>query len=816
MRLRLLLLWNVRVALAALTWAITNPLPEGLRASDFALTARDLGYALNDTVEMVPFNDETVLDQALANNTVDLMLTGSGLSSCYQAAHNILPLATLALTTTIGVTSNQVAGIIFTHVNNTSINTVDDIKGRTIVTYKFAHLTSFQAQWGVLESHGVRMFVDTGTVGFTDDFTETVRAVHAKSYDVGFTYASHLVYLQSLNLFKVSDFKILNARYTQEYPYTVSTPLYPGLQLSANQRLDQNTSLAVASVFRLPKPDAAQAGKYTGVSAGFNVFFNLRLQAYLGIQVQPYTGCVTLDQWLSRLQCPKGFSRTKAPCDCPKYVCVCNQCVKNQPHIGKVTVATFVLALALPIVLVAATCAICCRAYHIRVQAIPSKEVQMVHQEATLTVGRFRDRPAVITDVPREPALGCHILGFRTRLVKLEYLVERRANLQHATMVNCIGLCRLSPHHSIQVFVGGESGTLQQMLMNPSVDLDTHIILKIMASLCDAFTYLHEHGHFGVDIRTHNILVARDCSLQCIADLTTPTPHDLWQAPEVLNGAVADYMSDAYVLAMLMYEILHRTEPFEGENPQDALVFIQDTTVLDRFRIEPEIARQHDLDILYDSMRDCWSSNPMQRPTIKDIKSTVLKLQSITQRKKSETGSYVETRATSSYTTREQALVLQDEDARASHVQYVAVLYAQGTDIGFLLDNCAKFEIVTVPCTTPGTFLGMALDLDAAKQIGQLAHLALGNGCDIQAAIHYGRVIKSLVPLTEPKFCMLGPAIPVTKYLQEAGKRKSVLVSSAAAEHLLGMMPPVGVLQKRPGVIKHRGYIDTQCYWLTV
>jgi len=794
----------------ALVWGITDPLPEALRAGNFNFTARDIAQAINEPVEIVAYSQEQELREALSNRSVDLVMTGSGLSACFQASNKIMPLATLYLGTASGGFTNQVAGIIFTNVNNTAVNTLDDIVGKTIAADQFSHLATFQAQWGVLESNGIRMFIDTGTVVFTYNSTEVVRTVREGLYDVGFTYASHLVYLQQMGKFRVSDFKILNAQGHNNFIYTTSTPLYPGVQLSATSKLSQRTSLNITNVFLAPKQDAALAARYTTVSAGFNVFVNLRLQAFLQIQLPPFTGCFNMEQWLARLKCPSGFRRVNSSCgDCPpSYTCVCKQCERRVPHVGRLSTAAFVITVALPVVFSVLCTSLCYRGRKLRVTAIPAKEVQETHQEATLSIGMFRDKLAVTTKIPSTPLLGWHLLGVKTCVIHLEHMVEKRANLQHPSLANCIGLCRISTRHSVQVFLGGDNGTLQQLLLNPSVDFDVQFMLRMLAALCDAFLYLHQKGHFGVDIRTHNILIGKNCALQCIADLTTETPQDVWQAPEVLNGEDPNYASDAYVLAMLIYEVLHRTEPFADRSTQDALAIIKDTTVMDRFRIEPEVARLHDLDILYDTMQDCWTSKPSQRPTITDVKHTIEQLQTIYTRRQVETGSYTGSSG--------QAVALQDENARAAHVQYVAVLYAQGPGIHLLFEKCANFEVATIPCATPGIFLGMALDLDSAKQIGQLAHLALANNADIQAAIHYGRVIKCLLPLEEPKFCMLGPGLPVTKYLQEAGKRRSVLVSSAAAEHLLGTIPPIGVLQKRPGVVEHRGFINISCYWLTV
>lgn len=44
--------------------------------------------------------------------------------------------------------------------------------------------------------------------------------------------------------------------------------------------------------------------------------------------------------------------------------------------------------------------------------------------------------------------------------------------------------------------------------------------------------------------------------------------YPFWVAPEVLQGQAPSISSDVYALGMLIFEMLYRREPFNGEDPE--------------------------------------------------------------------------------------------------------------------------------------------------------------------------------------------------------------------------------------------------------
>ncbi|MGB2768297.1 MAG: serine/threonine-protein kinase [Candidatus Zixiibacteriota bacterium] len=109
-------------------------------------------------------------------------------------------------------------------------------------------------------------------------------------------------------------------------------------------------------------------------------------------------------------------------------------------------------------------------------------------------------------------------------------------------------------------------------------ELNYRIVAKIIMQTCDALSYAHQHGIVHRDIKPANIMLLEDFQVKVmdfgIARLETTsltksnvalgTPQYI--SPEQLEGRPADKRSDIFSLGAVLYEMLTRRKPFEGEN----------------------------------------------------------------------------------------------------------------------------------------------------------------------------------------------------------------------------------------------------------
>jgi len=127
----------------------------------------------------------------------------------------------------------------------------------------------------------------------------------------------------------------------------------------------------------------------------------------------------------------------------------------------------------------------------------------------------------------------------------------------------------------VMELVDGRS--LQEALAEGGLDVTTAV--TVVASVCDALGYAHEHGVIHRDVKPGNIMLAKDGSVKVtdfgIAraignDTVTRTAAVLGTAaylsPEQAQGGAIDPRSDLYSLGVVLYEALTGTQPFRGDS----------------------------------------------------------------------------------------------------------------------------------------------------------------------------------------------------------------------------------------------------------
>jgi CHASE2 domain-containing sensor protein/predicted Ser/Thr protein kinase len=122
------------------------------------------------------------------------------------------------------------------------------------------------------------------------------------------------------------------------------------------------------------------------------------------------------------------------------------------------------------------------------------------------------------------------------------------------------------------------SGYTLEDFLKKKRELNYKIVAKIIMQACEALSYAHQHGIVHRDIKPGNIMLLEDFHVKVmdfgIARLDTTsltksnvalgTPHYI--SPEQLEGKPADKRSDLFSLGVVLYELLTRQKPFQGES----------------------------------------------------------------------------------------------------------------------------------------------------------------------------------------------------------------------------------------------------------
>lgn len=170
-----------------------------------------------------------------------------------------------------------------------------------------------------------------------------------------------------------------------------------------------------------------------------------------------------------------------------------------------------------------------------------------------------------------------------------------------------------------------EHGSLQQVLLNPTMFLEADMILSILKDIASGIRFLHSsqppviHG----DLKSQNILIDSKFRAKLSdfgfsnrkPDKATGTP--LWMAPELLAGHfVNNPKSDMYAVGVIMYEIIARKEPYHDatESNQELLRAIVDRKKNKRPRIPSYCPIK-----VKKLIKFLWHGDPSLRPTAREL-----------------------------------------------------------------------------------------------------------------------------------------------------------------------------------------------------
>jgi len=205
------------------------------------------------------------MHQAVNSESVDFILTNPGNYVEHEATFGVTRLATLkprthSITDSLGAT-------IFTRNEDNGINTIADLKGKQFMAIRENAFGGFQVAWREMRAQGLDPFKDLASlvfVGFPQD--KVVEAVLSGDVDAGTSRAGVLENLAQNGKIDLSKVRILNPRNEPDFPFALSTRLYPEWPFAqlkhTPEQLSQKVVIALLSM--APDDPAAVAGGYAG------------------------------------------------------------------------------------------------------------------------------------------------------------------------------------------------------------------------------------------------------------------------------------------------------------------------------------------------------------------------------------------------------------------------------------------------------------------------------------------------------------------------------------------------------------------------
>lgn len=214
-----------------------------------------------------------------------------------------------------------------------------------------------------------------------------------------------------------------------------------------------------------------------------------------------------------------------------------------------------------------------------------------------------------------------------------EFMCEMRllSKLRHPCITTVMGAV-ISPFHPpMLVMEFMEYGSLYELLQNDTMHLGGDIILQVMRDLVQGLRYLHSSRPpiFHGDLKARNILIDSRFRAK-VADFglsekqksgLTGTPF--FMAPEYLRGNSYTTACDMYSVAIVMYEIYAREDPYKGQKLMRVLSEVCDPSVNRRPNIPERMPQK-----MVDMMKKLWSADPHYRTQAKDLDRILMEMNS--------------------------------------------------------------------------------------------------------------------------------------------------------------------------------------------
>lgn len=272
------------------------------------LTRKIPGYNFG----IVPF-DYNAICPVFKQGKMDFIIINPALYVELEMRYDASRISTLKILSPKGVLK-EYGGVIFCRTDNTSIQQIKDLNGKTFMAPNEKSFGGWHAVWKELKDHDIDPYNDFTNLQFIGSHDEVVYAVRDGKVDAGSIRTNTLERMEIEGKININDFKVLPYNYLEKEHYNLptlqSTKLYPEWLLAKAKHTDNELAEKVVSaLLNMSTEDpAAKAAK----SAGWTIPHNYQPvhECLKELKVVPYENLGKISavdalreywQWLSAL-----------------------------------------------------------------------------------------------------------------------------------------------------------------------------------------------------------------------------------------------------------------------------------------------------------------------------------------------------------------------------------------------------------------------------------------------------------------------------------------------------------------------------------
>lgn len=207
--------------------------------------------------EIIPLTFDEI-DDAVRNNRIDFIIANSSIYVELEARYGVTRIATMKNRGFKG-SSTVFGGTIFCRAERDDLKTLADIRGKTFLAVDETSLGGWRAAWGEFHAAGIDPYKDLKSLSFTDNHESVVMAVRDGKADAGTVRTDTLERMAEDGRIALQEFKIINPKTKNGFPFLLSTRLYPEWPIARLEKTPEEIARKVVIALLNMHPESGPA-----------------------------------------------------------------------------------------------------------------------------------------------------------------------------------------------------------------------------------------------------------------------------------------------------------------------------------------------------------------------------------------------------------------------------------------------------------------------------------------------------------------------------------------------------------------------------
>lgn len=178
-----------------------------------------------DNFTVIPLDFDAVMP-AIENAEVDYFLVNSSMFVTAMVKYQSSAVATM-INARQGMPLKSFGGVILTYADRDDINSLDDIKGKKFMAVQESSFGGWQMAYKEFKDNGIDPQTDFASLEFGGKHDNVVFAIQNGTVDAGTVRTDTLERMAAAGDIDMSEFKIISSKKYDDFPFVISTTLYP-------------------------------------------------------------------------------------------------------------------------------------------------------------------------------------------------------------------------------------------------------------------------------------------------------------------------------------------------------------------------------------------------------------------------------------------------------------------------------------------------------------------------------------------------------------------------------------------------------------